>query len=97
MQKAIEAVVRIFCCKPRNGYKYVHYEDDVVFHNNVLYDMRNINFVVPDQTHTRERDTSLPSYAQPQSQSQLESQLQSHSQIADRDWRNCDLYENKEE
>lgn len=57
---------QLFCCKPKHGYNYVQYEDDVVVHNNVLYDMRNINFGIDAK----------------------------FDKSADRQWRDCDLYEN---
>lgn len=67
VDKVIALCTKIFCCKPRNGYKYVQYEDDTIVHNNVLYDMRNIDFGVTHHDNNK----------------------------ADRQWRDCDLYEEK--
>lgn len=39
------------CCKMNKqpSYKYVKYDDDMIVHDNIMFDMKNINFV-PDNT-----------------------------------------------
>lgn len=47
MANIISICKKVFCCNPqKHTYHYVRYEEDTVVHNNVLYDMKNINFGV---------------------------------------------------
>lgn len=53
MLKALDICNRFFCCKPKHNYHYVQYDDDTIIHDNILYDMKNINFGV-DSTIDRQ-------------------------------------------
>jgi hypothetical protein len=57
--KALDICNRLFCCKPKHTYQYVRYDDDTVVHNNILYDMRNINFGVDSNADRQWRTCDL--------------------------------------
>jgi hypothetical protein len=49
-----DKLLNLICCNKYNkGYKFVKYEDDTICHNNILYDMTNINFT-PSITEDRQ-------------------------------------------
>jgi hypothetical protein len=58
MKHIYKSLVRIMCCQPR-GYHYMQYNDDLNIHDNVLFDMRNVNFHPFESTST---EHPLPSY-----------------------------------
>lgn len=44
-----EFITSCSCCKMKqHNYIYVKYDDDVIVHDNVMFDMKNINFT-PDK------------------------------------------------
>jgi hypothetical protein len=51
-----EFITSCSCCKmnKQHNYKYVKYDDDMVVHNNIMFDMRNINFN-PDTPDTPDK------------------------------------------
>jgi hypothetical protein len=42
------------CCKmnKHQNYKYVKYDDDMIVHDNIMFDMKNINFAPNDTEWT---------------------------------------------
>lgn len=49
-----EFIISCSCCKmnKQHNYKYVKYDDDIIVCDNVMFDMKNINFTPEDAEWT---------------------------------------------